>query len=102
MEGPLSDAVMRSLRRYLADMDGEKPCDLYGMVLKEVERPMLSVIMEHTANNQSRAAQILGINRNTLRKKLKTHGLDEQCSNGLDKDRSINESRVTEERAAPN
>jgi len=76
MEGPLSDVVARSLRRYLSDLNGESPSELYAMVLKEVEAPMLAVIMEHTAQNQSRAAEMLGINRNTLRKKLKAHGLD--------------------------
>ncbi len=76
MEGPLSDVVARSLRRYLSDLNGESPSELYALVLKEVEAPMLAVIMEHTAQNQSRAAEMLGINRNTLRKKLKAHGLD--------------------------
>jgi len=61
-------------------MNGEVPHDLYGMVLKEVERPMLSVIMEHTEQNQSQAAQILGINRNTLRKKLRNHGLNDNVA----------------------
>jgi Fis family transcriptional regulator len=73
---PLSNSVKRSMERYFRDLDGEQPVHLYSMVLREVERPLLEVVMKHAKSNQCRAAEILGINRNTLRKKLKEHGLD--------------------------
>jgi len=74
-EPPLAKHVQSSLERYFADMNGEKPSTLYHMVMREVEAPLLKVVMHETNSNQSKAAEILGINRNTLRKKLKTYGL---------------------------
>ena len=73
--GPFAECVGYSLKRYLKDLNGEAPADLYDMVISQVEKPLLEVIMECAENNQSRAAQMLGINRNTLRKKLRDHGL---------------------------
>ena len=73
---PLSNSVKRSMEKYFRDLNGTKPAHLYSMVLREVERPLLEVVMKHAKSNQCRAAEILGINRNTLRKKLKEHGLD--------------------------
>ena len=75
--GPLATCVKTALERYFHDLNGEKPGDLYDMVLAEVEAPLLEAAMEHAKHNQCRAAGILGINRNTLRKKLKIYGLDE-------------------------
>ena len=66
----LADAVRRSLERYFRDMDGEKPTAIYDMVLKNVERPLLEVVLDHAEGNQTIAAEMLGINRNTLRKKM--------------------------------
>ena len=57
------------------DLDGEKPASVYDMVLKSVERPMLEVVMEQAGGNQTLASEMLGINRNTLRKKLTEHQL---------------------------
>ena len=71
----LSDCVRRTLNRYFRDLDGEKPCAVYEMVLANVEKPMLEVVMKQAGGNQSVAADILGINRNTLRRKLSDHGL---------------------------
>ncbi len=73
---PLADCVQGALLRYFADLDGEKPCNLYELVLGEVERPLLQVVMHQVESNQTKAAQMLGINRNTLRKKLKQYGLE--------------------------
>lgn len=73
---PVADCVTKSVKRYLADLNGEMPCGMYDMVLQEVEKPLLEVVMQHAKSNQSKAAQMLGINRNTLRKKLKTYGLE--------------------------
>lgn len=72
----IDEVVTRSLERYLKDLDGMKPQPIYEMVMNAVERPMLEVIMRHADNNQVRASEMLGINRNTLRKKLLTHGID--------------------------
>ena len=66
----LADCVKRSLERYFKDMDGEKPTSIYDMVLKNIERPMIETVLDKAAGNQSLAAEMLGINRNTLRKKM--------------------------------
>ena len=56
-------------------LDGENPTDIYNMVLKEVELPLLEIVMKQCDDNQSKASKILGINRGTLRTKLKEHNL---------------------------
>ncbi len=72
---PLAVCVSDSLKLYLKDLNGEAPAELYDMVISQVEKPLLEIIMLRAENNQCRAAQMLGINRNTLRKKLRDHGL---------------------------
>ncbi|MEM8941554.1 MAG: DNA-binding transcriptional regulator Fis [Pseudomonadota bacterium] len=69
----LREAVDLFVRRYLDEIDGELSCDFYELVLSEVEGPLLQAVMEYTRYNQTRAAQMLGLNRGTLRKKLKQH-----------------------------
>ncbi len=71
----IDEAVTRSLEKYFRDLDGTPPNGVYDMVLRAVERPMLEVVMRQAAGNQLRASEMLGINRNTLRKKLQLHGL---------------------------
>ncbi|MDR1423441.1 MAG: Fis family transcriptional regulator [Azoarcus sp.] len=71
----LGDAVVRSLTQYFQDLDGQSPVPIYDMVIKCVERPMLAFVLERASGNQSVAAQLLGINRNTLRRKLVDHDL---------------------------
>jgi Fis family transcriptional regulator len=66
----LSDCVKRSLDRYFKDMDGEKPTSIYDMVLRNVEKPMIETVLVRAEGNQTLAAEMLGINRNTLRKKM--------------------------------
>ena len=66
----LDDCVRRSLERYFKDMDGEKPTSIYDMVLKNIEKPMIETVLGKAEGNQSLAAEMLGINRNTLRKKI--------------------------------
>jgi len=73
--GTLRECVTEALETYFRHLEGAEPADLYQMVLNEVERPLLEVVMAQVGGNQSRAADALGINRSTLRKKLKTHGL---------------------------
>ena len=76
-ESEIATCVRRSLNRYFKDLDGEEPSEIYGMVLSAVERPLLIYILDRAEGNQTRAAEILGINRNTLRKKLREHGLSD-------------------------
>ena len=71
----IDEAVTRSLEKYFRDLDGTPPNAVYDMVLRAVERPMLEVVMRQAGGNQLRASEMLGINRNTLRKKLQQHGL---------------------------
>ncbi|MCL2589317.1 MAG: Fis family transcriptional regulator [Betaproteobacteria bacterium] len=66
----LADAVERILKQYFNDLDGEKPVPIYDMVMKCVEKPMIRFVLERASGNQSTAARLLGINRNTLRRKL--------------------------------
>jgi Fis family transcriptional regulator len=67
--------VRESLDEYFQDLDGSNPNEIYEMIISCVEKPMLEVVLERASGNQSLAAEYLGINRNTLRKKLKDHGL---------------------------
>ena len=71
----LEECVRSNLQLYLDDLQGQEPSNMYDMLLRVVEKPMLELVMEQTRNNQSRAAQWLGLNRNTLRKKLVDHGM---------------------------
>ena len=66
----LADSVRRSLERYFKDMDGEKPTSIYEMVLKNIEKPMIETVLGKASGNQSLAAEMLGVTRNTLRKKM--------------------------------
>ncbi|GEN26838.1 hypothetical protein HVA01_04840 [Halovibrio variabilis] len=74
---PLREVVESAMRRYFEHLDGSQASDLYAMVMAEVEAPLLACVLEHTDGNQTRAADILGLNRGTLRKKLKLYGLIE-------------------------
>lgn len=71
----LRECVTGAVRRYLSDLDDCAPDDLYDVVLREVESPLFAEVMRHYGGNQSRAAAALGINRATLRKKLRLYGL---------------------------
>lgn len=71
----LSDMTEDALHRYFKSLNGHKPSDLYQLVIGEVEKPLLKAVMTYTNGNQSEAAQILGVNRGTLRKKLKSYEL---------------------------
>ncbi|MYL24390.1 DNA-binding transcriptional regulator Fis [Vreelandella massiliensis] len=72
---PLREAVEVSMQRYFEHLDGGDTSDLYAMVLAEVEAPLLASVMAYAEGNQTRAATLLGLNRGTLRKKLKCYGL---------------------------
>ncbi|HMV01062.1 MAG TPA: helix-turn-helix domain-containing protein [Rhodocyclaceae bacterium] len=71
----ISACVVGALEQYFHDLDGEKPAAIYDMVLKSVEKPMLQVVLTKAGGNQTLAADMLGINRNTLRKKLTEYQL---------------------------
>jgi len=71
----IEQAVRDSLNLFFKDLDGTEPSDLHGLFVAVVERPLLEEVMLRANGNQSRAAQWLGMNRNTLRKKLQDHGL---------------------------
>lgn len=71
----IEESVRDNLQAYFRDLRGTEPEGLYDMVLRVVEKPLLDVVMEHAGQNQSRAAEWLGMNRNTLRKKLALHKL---------------------------
>jgi len=73
---PLCEQVASALERYFADLNGEQPSKLYELVLEQVERPLLEVVMRKSRGNISRAAQILGLNRATLRSRLIKYGLN--------------------------
>ena len=75
-DSELSSCVRRVMKQYFKDLDGETPADVYDMVLVNIERPMLEVVLSHVAGNQTKAAELLGLNRNTLRKKLQQHGIE--------------------------
>ncbi|HLB42413.1 MAG TPA: DNA-binding transcriptional regulator Fis [Gammaproteobacteria bacterium] len=72
---PLHDSVRQALENYLIQLKGQLPNNLYGLILGEVEAPLMRCVMEYTKGNQSRAAIVLGLSRGTLRKKLKMYGL---------------------------
>jgi Fis family transcriptional regulator len=72
---PLRSHAERALSDYFTSLNGSRPADLYDLVLREVEEPLFRVVLDYAEGNQSRAAGILGINRATLRKKLKQLGL---------------------------
>ena len=72
---PLRSHAERALSDYFTSLNGHRPAHLYDLVLREVEEPLFRVVLDYAEGNQSRAAGILGINRGTLRKKLKQFGL---------------------------
>ena len=71
----LRDSVAMALNNYFSHLDGQPVTDVYDMVLSEVEAPLLEAVMQYTRNNQTKASIILGLNRGTLRKKLKQYGM---------------------------
>ena len=71
----LREAVTTAVRQYLDELDGQMSTDVYQMVLAEIEAPLLEEIMAYTRNNQTKASTMLGLNRGTLRKKLKQYNL---------------------------
>jgi Fis family transcriptional regulator len=71
----IEECIRDSLEAYFRDLRGTEPHSVHDMVMSAVEKPLLDVVMQHAEGNQSRAAEWLGINRNTLRRKLLEHKL---------------------------
>ncbi|OGT01802.1 MAG: Fis family transcriptional regulator [Gallionellales bacterium RIFCSPLOWO2_02_58_13] len=75
-ENDIARCVRKAIKEYFKDLDGEEPCcSMYDMVMDCVEKPLLEMVLEHACGNQSRASEMLGINRNTLRKKMLQHDI---------------------------
>ncbi len=75
--GPIRSCVREALEGYFRQLDGYPSAGLYKMVLTEMEVPLLEVVMRECGGNQTRASEVLGINRGTLRKKLQYYGIEE-------------------------
>ncbi len=71
----LCESVRLSLKNYLAQLDGQPPAKLYDLVLAQVEKPLIEMILQLTAHNQSKTAKMLGLSRGTLRKKMAIYDL---------------------------
>jgi len=73
---PLRELIKKSLKYYLLNLNGKYVNNLYELALAELERPLLDIVMQYTRGNQTQAALIMGINRSTLRKKLKKYSMN--------------------------
>lgn len=71
----LRESVEVAMANYFAHLDGQAVTDVYQLVMSEVEAPLMEAVMKHTRSNQTKASEVLGLNRGTLRKKLKTYGM---------------------------
>lgn len=75
-ENDVARYVRKAMDEYFTDLDGEDPsCAVYDMVISCVEKPLIETVLHHAGGNQTRAAELLGLNRNTLRKKILAHGI---------------------------
>ena len=74
-EKSLAVSVEKAVKEYLKTMDDQQVTDLYELVIREIEAPLLESVLQHTGSNQSQTAVILGLNRGTLRKKLRKYRL---------------------------
>jgi Fis family transcriptional regulator len=75
-ENEIARYVRKAVNEYFKDLDGEEPsCAMFNMVMNCVEKPLIETVLVHAEGNQTRAAELLGINRNTLRKKIQEHGI---------------------------
>lgn len=80
----IRDYMTDALERYFDALDGEKPVDLYRLVISEVEEPLLNVVLAHTQGVETKASKLLGISRGTLRKYRKKYGhYDKKSSTGV-------------------
>lgn len=75
-ENEISACVRKTVSDYFKHLDGEKPCAVYEAVLESMEPPLIEVVLHQAGGNQTKAAEILGLNRNTLRKKMSQYGIE--------------------------
>ena len=81
-ENDVAKYVRKAVNDYFKDLDGENPsCAMYDMVMNCVEKPFIEAVLQHAGGNQTRAAELLGLNRNTLRKKIQQHSAPSETSN---------------------
>lgn len=73
--GCLSEHVRLAMDKYFTDLDGHEPCDLYELILSQVEEPLFEIVLDYTGGNVSKAADVLGLNRGTLRNRLLKYDL---------------------------
>ena len=71
----IQEVIQKGLEDYFHDLGEQQPSNIYNMMVQMVEKPILETVMQRASGNQSQAAEMLGINRNTLRKKLQQHGI---------------------------
>ena len=74
-ESEIARCVRKAMDGYFRDLDGERPCAIYDMVISSVEKPLLEMVLHRVEGSQTQAAQLLGLNRNTLRKKIREYGI---------------------------
>jgi Fis family transcriptional regulator len=74
-DNDIARCVRKAMEGYFRDLDGERPAPIYDMVMSSVEKPLIEVILARVDGNQTQAARLLGLNRNTLRKKMKAYGI---------------------------
>ncbi len=75
-ENEIAACVRKTVSEYFRHLDGEKPCAVYDAVLESMEKPLIEVVLNQAGGNQTKAADILGLNRNTLRKKMLHYGIE--------------------------
>jgi len=75
-QNTLRESVEQAMKNYFSQLDSESPTNVYELVMEEVEAPLMEAVMAYTQGNQTKASVVLGLNRGTLRKKLKTYGLN--------------------------
>jgi len=75
-QSTLRESVETAMKNYFSQLEDETPADIYNLVLAEVEAPLMESVMAYTQGNQTKASSVLGLNRGTLRKKLKMYGLN--------------------------
>lgn len=78
---PIGKHVLGAVENYFSKLSGEDPCDLYKLVLQQVEAPLFKTVMKYVKGNQSKAAEFLGLSRGTVRKKLKEHSMLKEGKN---------------------
>ena len=72
----LGDSVRRTMDKYFKDMDGHEPANLHDLIMSQVEKPLIESVIDNTRGNVSRAAQLLGLNRGTLRNRMQKYDLN--------------------------